>query len=29
MNEPNPKTEKNLPELDLFSDDSEINGTRK
>ena len=29
MNEPNPKSENNPPELDLFSDDSEINGTRK
>ena len=29
MNEPIPLDEKNQPELDLFSDDSEINGTRK
>ena len=29
MNEPNPVTKDNPPELDLFADDSQINGTRK
>lgn len=29
MNEPNPVAKDNAPELDLFSDDGEINGTRK
>lgn len=29
MNEPNPKSQDNPPELDLFTDESEINGTRK
>ncbi len=29
MNEPNPVSKDNEPELDLFSDDSEVNGTRK
>jgi len=29
MNEPNPMTAENKPELDLFSDDSEVNGTRR
>lgn len=29
MNEPSPMTQENRPELDLFSDDSEVNGTRR
>lgn len=29
MNEPQPMTEKNKPQLDLFSDDSEVSGTRR
>lgn len=29
MNEPQPMTKKNKPQLDLFSDDSEVNGTRR
>ncbi|MCQ2575676.1 MAG: exodeoxyribonuclease VII small subunit [Treponema sp.] len=29
MNEPSPMTEENKPELDLFSDDSQVNGTRR
>ena len=29
MNEPNPMTKDNPPQMDLFSDDGEVNGTRK
>ena len=29
MNEPQPVSKDNPPQLDLFSDDSEVNGTRK
>lgn len=29
MNEPQPVSKDNPPQLDLFSDDSEINGTRR
>ena len=29
MNEPNPMTKNNPPQMDLFSDDSEVNGTRR
>jgi exodeoxyribonuclease VII small subunit len=29
MNEPSPMTKDNPPEMDLFSDDSEVNGTRR
>lgn len=29
MNEPQPMTKQNKPKLDLFSDDSEVNGTRR
>lgn len=29
MNEPSPKAENNPPQFDLFSDDSEVNGTRR
>lgn len=29
MNEPQPMTKKNKPQLDLFSDDSEVSGTRR
>ena len=29
MNEPNPMTKDNPPQFDLFSDDGEVNGTRK
>ncbi len=29
MNEPQPVSKDNPPQLDLFSDDSEVNGTRR
>ena len=29
MNEPNPMTKENPPQFELFSDDGEVNGTRK
>lgn len=29
MNEPKPMTEDNKPQMDTFTDDSEINGTRR
>ena len=29
MNEPNPMAKDNPPQMDLFSDDGEVNGTRK
>ena len=29
MNEPQPMAKENPPQLDLFADDGEINGTRK
>ncbi len=29
MNEPSPVSKENPPQLDLFSDDGEVNGTRK
>ena len=29
MNEPNPMTKENPPQMDLFSDAGEVNGTRK
>lgn len=29
MNEPNPMSKENPPQLDLFSDDSQVNGTRR
>ena len=29
MNEPEPMTKENPPQLDLFSDDGEVKGTRK
>ncbi len=29
MNEPSPMNKDNPPEMDLFSDDSEVNGTRR
>ena len=29
MNEPNPMSKDNLPQTELFSDDGEVNGTRK
>lgn len=29
MNEPNPMDKDNPPQMDLFSDDGEVNGTRK
>ena len=29
MNEPNPMTKENPPQMDLFKDDGEVNGTRK
>ena len=29
MNEPNPMTKENPPQFDTFSDDGEVNGTRK
>ena len=29
MNEPNPMSKDNPPQLDTFSDDGEVNGTRK
>lgn len=29
MNEPNPMTKDNPPQMDLFSDDSQVNGTRR
>ena len=29
MNEPAPMTKENPPQMDLFSDDSEVNGTRR
>ena len=29
MNEPSPMTKDNPPQLDTFSDDGEVNGTRK
>lgn len=29
MNEPNPMSQDNPPQLDLFSDDSIVNGTRR
>ena len=29
MNEPNPMTKDNPPQMDLFSDDGKVNGTRK
>ncbi|MDD7534378.1 MAG: exodeoxyribonuclease VII small subunit [Treponema sp.] len=29
MNEPNPMTKDNPPQMDFFSDDGEVNGTRK
>lgn len=29
MNEPNPMSKENPPQMDLFSDDSQVNGTRR
>ena len=29
MNEPNPMSKENPPQLDLFNDDGQVNGTRK
>ena len=29
MNEPSPMAKENPPQMDLFSDDSEVNGTRR
>ena len=29
MNEPQPMNKENPPQFDLFTDDSEVNGTRK
>ena len=29
MNEPSPMSKDNPPQLDMFSDDGEVNGTRK
>ena len=29
MNEPNPMSKDNPPQMELFSDDGEVNGTRK
>ncbi|MCR4579936.1 MAG: exodeoxyribonuclease VII small subunit [Treponema sp.] len=29
MNEPNPMAKDNPPQMDLFSDDSQVNGTRR